>query len=102
MPAQSSEGDDGAERTKSLHEIALERQRRAEKRAASAREHQERAEREAAEALDEQSRQRLRQEAKTHARAVELQQQAIRAQAEHARAHPDPVGDADDEQMAPP
>lgn len=86
-----------AQEGQSMHQAALERQRKALKRQANAREHQELAERHAAEELDPDSREAYLAEARVHARAARLHESAAEVQARHALAHPDPppLGDGE-------
>jgi hypothetical protein len=87
----------GAQAGQSMHQAALERQRKALKRQANAREHQELAERRAADESDPESREAYLAEARMHARAARLHESAAEVQARHALAHPDPPPPGDDE-----
>jgi hypothetical protein len=67
----------------------LARAQRAREREARAREHQDEALRKAEASEDPVSAQMYRDEARTHARAVEVQREGLQFQREHAREHKD-------------
>jgi hypothetical protein len=70
-----------------MHEAALVRQGRAQRRKARALDRRRQAELKAEAAMDPKVVRRLRREAELHNRAAGLHERAMASQAEHARAH---------------